>query len=179
MTDIPSLSNRLISIEFRGETGAGLERLVDLETGCNLLSPSPQPLYRIVLARGLGDEIELTSADAESVAPRVTDSAGERSIVLSYGRHKGLDVRVTCTARLPCDSALSYWRISVENRTDLGIRGIHFPVVVTPESLGVDSADAALRSRFTPRRLVYSRSRAFSLSINATIAPDCCAIAMD
>jgi len=136
-----SLGNSRLEIALSGEAKGGLRALVDKATGRNFIAAAPRPLYRLVLAERFGEPVEVTSLDAESVTVESASSPQEQTLTLRYGPHAGLDLRVTCRVSLAADSALSRWRIAIENKTQYGVRAIQYPLVFCPAVLGESDED--------------------------------------
>jgi len=136
-----ALENRHLQIVLSGEAKGGLRSLVDKASGRDFIAAEPRPLYRLVLAERGKEAVEVSSLDAENVDVERAASPQGETLTLRYGRHQGLDLRVTCRVTLDADSALSRWRISIENGTAHGVRAIQYPVVISPPVLGESDED--------------------------------------
>ncbi|MFH1568732.1 MAG: DUF6259 domain-containing protein [Gemmatimonadota bacterium] len=130
-----TLANEQVAVVLRQRTGGGLRSLIDASSRLDFVSPRPQPLYRLTLAEPGGEEIHLDSTDAETFEHRTSSSAEGSELELVYGRHRGLDLRITCRASLPAGTALTRWRIAVANGTRGGVRSLQYPVIVVPTPL--------------------------------------------
>lgn len=135
------LESQHLRIVLSGETKGGLRSLAHKEIRREFIAAEPRPLYRLVLAERGGEPVELSSLDAERFDVDYASSASGQALTLRYGRHRDLDFRVTCRVWLAGDSALSRWRISIENGTAYGVRAIQYPVVICPPVLGESDED--------------------------------------
>lgn len=136
-----SISNKHVVIMVGAETKGGLRSFVDVKTQRNFIASKPRPLYDLLLFEKGKELLVLSSLDAESFKVEHSSSPQAETLTFTYGRHRSLDLHVTCTAVLGADSPLSKWRISIKNNTSYGIRALRFPIVVAPSILGDSDED--------------------------------------
>ena len=135
-----TISNEHMRVVLASAANGGLASLVDLRTGRDFVA-APRPLYELLLFEKGREPVELSSLDADSLdVERIGSPKGE-SLLLTYGPHGGLDIRVMCRVELEAGSRLSTWRVSIDNGTSYGVRAIRFPVIVAPTVLGESVED--------------------------------------
>jgi hypothetical protein len=75
---------------------------------------------------------QISSDQAQHCELRRSDEPEETRIHLTHSRVGDRDVDVAVTIRCPHDDHLSYWSLSLSQRTPLTITDIYFPFVVVP-----------------------------------------------
>jgi Domain of unknown function (DUF6259) len=138
-TDVWTIENNHLKIALSGATKGGLREFTDLLSHRSFIAKE-LPLYRLFLIQNGTDLLELSSMDAEDVKIDRASSDHRETLTMTYGSHRALDIRVLCSVTLEADSPVSAWRFSVQNNSPHGIRAIHYPVVVSPASLGGEDA---------------------------------------
>ncbi len=96
----------------------------------------PGVLYEIQLVKKDGGADLLTGKDAAESVVSVERRPGVVTLVVKSRTHKGLPVNVECRIRVTRGSPLARWRVRVTNETDLALRSVTYPIVVTPLALG-------------------------------------------
>ena len=140
------LENERLLIEL--DAGGALRAVIDKRTGRNYIEAPPEfgrPLFRIILTeiddRGhvLPGEIELDALLASSCSLE-KDASGTR-LTVHYRLIDGLPIDVICNVTLDEDAPLSRWTISVNNRSELAVKEIVYPVVHAVYQLGDSKYD--------------------------------------
>ncbi len=139
--ELITMENNRLAVSLDARTGPSLAALVDTLTGRNFIAPGGSPLFRLVLARQGTEPVTFTSLDCAGFQIERATAGREETLTLRFGPPSKLDVRVTCRVTLEADSALSFWRISVDNRTDYGVRSLYYPIVIAPPILGESEED--------------------------------------
>ena len=126
-----SIASGRLSLSFAPAPDCGLTSVQDVALGVGVVGTGTKPLYRLTLAKPGAEPLHLSSSDATSVKVTRMPSATGEAVEIRFERHVGLDLNVTCRVVLDPGLPLSRWRISIENATDYGVRGIEYPIVVT------------------------------------------------
>jgi len=124
--------NDLVRLVFDKSKDGNLAEFVCKTLQRNLLSDDSddRDLYRIVAVDAQGHSLTLSGSRAKE--SNVTSRAGIVTIKHRFEAPTTFSVTLTC--ELEKDSARSYWRIRVENESQLTIRKIIFPVIEVPDS---------------------------------------------
>lgn len=101
----------------------------------------PAPLYEILLVNKGGGTTLVTSNDAGRSSLSVRRRRDGVTLVVTTRSHKGLNVSVTCRISVSAGSPLTRWRMNVRNETDMALRSVTYPLVVTPLVLGASVDD--------------------------------------
>lgn len=129
-----TLSNHIISIKFDDHRGV-LNEIRDSK-GVNLLSTAACPLFRGRWRdlEGNAREFDAMSAD-QVVVSREEDADGEQALSLRFAGLAEAVAEVFVRVRLPRESHLSYWSISLESKSPGYLEWLQFPVVNVPNDL--------------------------------------------
>ena len=146
-----TLENGLSRLVLR-EPGFTLEKMTNLETGCEYVAEPGEGLFRLVMMKpgeapdqwyNLPPGLMLhAGAFGERTAEPFGDGASG-GWILRYGKWSNYgsegDIRVTIRITLEEDSPLFRWEISVDNRSDQAVQHLEFPQL---SGLGAEGAEA-------------------------------------
>ena len=122
------LATSTLSVELNPEIGYGIAHLRDIPAARDYISTETKlPLYRLVLSREDGSALEITSAQAGSVATQRTDNGA--SLTFEHPDHK---LTIICTVRAEPASSRLAWKIAIRNTGPLGVRSVFYPQWAAP-----------------------------------------------
>jgi len=100
----------------------------------DLLIPkqSRLPLFKIEFLDDHSTFRTVTAAEANEVHVEKIENAAEDLIKLDFAGVGQLPVDVHVTIRCPRNSSLTYWNLELNNRTDMWVGHIQFPVIEVP-----------------------------------------------
>lgn len=115
----------------------GISSLRNLSTAQELCSAvgRREGLYVLELQGEHGTSTTLSSRDAGTCSIHRTSGESGEILALDFTEHGELDIDVHCNVRIEAESGLSRWRIEVENRSDLTLVSLRYPVIVAPTPL--------------------------------------------
>ena len=154
------LENEYVRIASSEASRGGLVEMTDRRTRRNFMAAAPHPLYRVVLSNVGSETIKLTSHDAKKLL--IQQSQSPDQVRLEFDRHRDLDLKITCTVRLPADSLLSYWRITVQNNTPYAVRALLYPVVRATSVLGDSAEDDVFVSGMMGGQMIRKPGESFA-----------------
>lgn len=105
-------------------------------------SSQPRALFTIRLRQPDGTPEDLSALAAKQFGVERSDQDGQTLLTLRYFQLAGKPLDATVQVRCPDGEALSYWRLSIDNRTGLPIDHVDFPTVVVPNDLVGTGGDA-------------------------------------
>jgi hypothetical protein len=175
--DTVRIGNARITLGFDGTTGA-LVQFVDRASGHNFVQ-APSEIWQLDRFGGTGPA--LTPKDARSFRARMLPAPrrGAELTWSDFGNAGAPGFRVVATITLRGDSALSDWRIALEEMGDLRVEQVHFPRVgnmgalaneelVIPRWMGTlarEPRSVLYDSAGTARRLQFDYPGALSLQL--------------
>ena len=126
------LRNEKIALSLNTQSGSALVSIRDGVRGAELLDETQRTalLWAVELRSRDGRITTITSLDAGAAHTQTARTpTGEKRLTLRWPEAPG-PVDVTVTGRLPRDGSLSFWRISVGNRSrEFGLWEVTFPIV--------------------------------------------------
>ena len=135
------LSNAQVRLELNDQAPYGLRSLKHVATGREILAGRSDPLYRLTLSRPGGETRTISSADAREMTVTRAGADESSELTLRFGAHGDTGISVVCRVSVEPDSALSRWRIEVNNDSSYAVRGIEYPVTVV--QCADDASDGA------------------------------------
>ena len=124
--------NRFVRLGFDASKGGNLTGMTDKNSQRNLLAGDCRQ-------RGL---YQIDAVDVDGKSHRISGSAAKQSdvtwadgvVTIRHQIESPGAMTVTMTCRLPDNSPQTRWRIEIDNRSELNVREIAFPVIEAPES---------------------------------------------
>jgi len=93
------------------------------------------PLFTIRFRNEKGEHTDISSLMADGFSYRNHEGEGGKEIELSYSNFSIIELSVKVYIRLPDDEPFSYWKLSLENKSELYVDWIDFPAVTVPNDL--------------------------------------------
>ena len=90
------------------------------------------PLFKVEFINDHGEFKAVTSSDAKKVSVAHTRDAQGAAITIDYEEIGQLPVDAHVTIRCPFHSTLTYWSLTLNNRTSMWIGHVQFPVIEVP-----------------------------------------------
>jgi hypothetical protein len=90
------------------------------------------PLFKVEFMSEVSKFRTITSAEAKKVTVTKTSRDSSEIIILAFEGIGNLDVNARVTIRCPKNKPLTYWSMELDNRTNMWIAHIQFPVVEVP-----------------------------------------------
>jgi len=107
-------------------------------------SATPRALFTLRLRDADGKPTDVTALTAGSFSVQKEQREGQPMLLLKYTSLAGQPLDVEVQVRCPAEGGMTYWRMSVRNRTGLMIDHIDFPTVVTPNDLVATGGDGRI-----------------------------------
>ena len=95
-----------------------------------------EPLLYIVECYDGANRTSFTNRDAAQTSATVDGN----TLTIRNKGHKQLRINVNATVQFDEPEDMSYWRVELDNHTDLGVLSVEYPYILTPNALG-DIAD--------------------------------------
>ena len=109
---------------FRATFGVDRDLLIPSHAGL--------PLFKIEFFNGQSEFKTVTSSEAKEVSVAKSDYTDGQIITIHYKEVGQLPVDASVMIRCPTGETLTYWNLEVDNRTNLWIGHIQFPVLEVP-----------------------------------------------
>lgn len=104
------------------------------------------PLVKLDLMSSDRQFKTLTSLQAEKVHAEQSGDEKEQTVSIAFSGIGGLALDALVKIRCPGDETLAYWTLDLDNRTDLWIAHVQFPVIQIPFDDAVDGHSSFLLS---------------------------------
>lgn len=106
------------------------------------------PLVQLELMDDHRSFTTVTSLQAEKVKVEQSADEKEQIVSIAFRAMGGLPLDVLATIRCPRDETLTYWTLELDNRTDLWIAHVQFPVIRVPFDDAVNGLNSYILSSF-------------------------------
>jgi hypothetical protein len=134
-----SVSNDHYQLTLSDKTG---EILSFISHGRQTIKPGrPRPLFTLRFRNAQGKAIDLNALEAKKFGQKQKVSDKATVITMHYQGLKGYPINAVVRVRCPANSPMTYWGISVENKSSLVLDHIDFPTVVVPNDLRAKAGD--------------------------------------
>lgn len=140
-----AIGNNNLELGFDKQTGGGLDRILDKNTGIDLRSDKAAPsiLFLIYFDNGTGIEGAL-QWNGVTVTYDADTGSNYAQITINYGSLKGYDMHATVLVTVQNDASVAEMRLSVTNNEQFTLTTIYFPYIWGLGTIGSDSDDDTL-----------------------------------
>lgn len=85
-----------------------------------------------------GKAVDIKSSQAGQFTLNKHEEKNSIIITMLYEKFAGFDIKMEVQVRIPHKSKLTYWRLNVDNSTDMFIDWIESPEIIVPDDLSIE-----------------------------------------